>query len=126
MTAAETLTLVQATLAERGKQYETDPAAVGKERSMQGIVTAFKLLTGRELSVREGWLFMVCLKMVRMQASPDKSDTYVDAIAYMALAAECVETSASSRAPYIAPHYCGLQGYDPMRDPSCPGCGAHD
>lgn len=102
MNAADTLALVASTLTERGKQYETDPTAAGKERSMQSIVAAFQLLTGRTLSVREGWLFMVCLKMVRMQASPDKSDTYVDAIAYMALAAECVEAVADE-VPKVSP-----------------------
>ena len=61
------------------------------ERSMRRAVDAFNGLVGgdRRLTEREGWLFMVVLKMARATAGRFNPDDYVDGAAYMALAGEC-------------------------------------
>lgn len=58
------------------------------ERSMPAIVRVFEAITGIRLSEREGWLFMVCLKLVRMQSGKPDADHYLDAANYMALMGE--------------------------------------
>lgn len=83
-------------------QILTDAAAVvggnaadrdlGKERSMARTVKAFNILTGHNLSERDGWMFMVFLKAARACTTPTgKADDYLDLSAYGALAGESVE-----------------------------------
>lgn len=73
-------------LSERGKQY--DPA--GKtERSMEKIVAAFKIITGKELTEAEGWMFMAILKQVRSFQRPGfHADSAQDFVCYSALYGE--------------------------------------
>ncbi len=59
-----------------------------EERSMARCVEVFNALTDHALSEREGWMFMVCLKMVRAQQGALQLDDYVDSGAYFALAGE--------------------------------------
>jgi hypothetical protein len=59
-----------------------------QERSMARCVEVFNALTDHALSEREGWMFMVCLKMVRAQQGVLQVDDYVDGGAYFALAGE--------------------------------------
>lgn len=64
------------------------------ERAMASTVTAFNALTGHHLSERDGWLFMVALKMARACATPTGlPDDYEDLAAYAALAGESVQES---------------------------------
>lgn len=72
-------------LVERGKQYGGED---GSERNMHRIVTIFNELTGLELTVLQGWQFMVCLKLVRFANKPDTEDSVKDLLGYAALAAE--------------------------------------
>jgi len=59
------------------------------ERSMGRCVAAFNALTGHQLSERDGWLFMVTLKMARACNTPmGYNDDYEDGAAYFALAGE--------------------------------------
>lgn len=58
------------------------------ERSMPRIVRVFEAITGIRLTEREGWLFMVCLKLVRMQSGKPDADHYLDAANYIALMGE--------------------------------------
>lgn len=61
------------------------------ERSMARTVAAFNALTGHQLSERDGWLFMVQLKMARACTTPTGiPDDYEDGASYVALAGECV------------------------------------
>lgn len=70
---------------ERGKEYDADNG----ERSMRQTVAAFNVITGNILSEQEGWMFMLLLKLVRQQQSPEwHRDSSEDAIAYAALMAE--------------------------------------
>jgi len=48
----------------------------------------FNTLTGVGLTDEQGWLFMVCLKMVRAQQGRYRADSYEDGAAYFALAGE--------------------------------------
>jgi hypothetical protein len=83
-------------LAERGKGYDGN-----EERSMGAIVKVFNTLTGYELSVSDGWLFMMTLKLVRAygkivaeknagnkEEALDPKDSLLDLICYTALLAE--------------------------------------
>lgn len=58
------------------------------ERSMETIVKTFNTLTGHNLSVAEGWEFMILLKMVRGRQGHFNDDDYVDGAAYFALLGE--------------------------------------
>lgn len=59
------------------------------ERSMGRCVAAFNALTGHKLSERDGWLFMVTLKMARACNTPmGLADDYEDMAAYAAFAGE--------------------------------------
>lgn len=61
-----------------------------KERSMNATVKAFNSLTGAELTEKDGWLFMVCLKLARATGgTKEKADDYIDAASYAALTGEC-------------------------------------
>lgn len=61
------------------------------ERSMASTVAAFNALTGHNLSERDGWFFMVVLKMARACATPaGRPDDYIDISAYGGLAGESV------------------------------------
>lgn len=72
------------TLVQRGVDREKPKG----ERSMPAIVRVFEAITGIRLSEREGWLFMVCLKLVRMQSGKPDADHYLDAANYIALMGE--------------------------------------
>lgn len=60
-----------------------------EERSMAKIVKIFNELHGTNLTERQGWNFMVVLKMVRANIGDNfRADDYIDQLAYMALEAE--------------------------------------
>ena len=80
MRAGDLLSLASDTLAERGRERDKP----GGERSMARAVAAFNAITGRDLGTKEGWRFMMCLKMARGNAADDD----LDLIGYAALAAE--------------------------------------
>lgn len=67
---------------------------VREERSMTKTVNMFNALTGRDLMTeREGWMFMILLKLARSQnGSTFNEDDWIDAAAYCALAGECAST----------------------------------
>lgn len=85
--APEILGIAREILAERGVDYD----AKNGERSMERVVNSFNAKTGHNLSVVEGWLFMVDLKSVRALQNPKKLDNFVDGAAYFALAGEVGE-----------------------------------
>lgn len=68
--------------------YDPDKDSDG-ERSMGRTVAMFNALTDHELTEEQGWMFMVCLKMVRSQSGKYQADDYVDGAAYVGLAGEC-------------------------------------
>ena len=57
-------------------------------KSMVRTVDIFDKLTGNELSPRDGWLFMACVKIARSQQGKFHIDDYTDAASYIALAGE--------------------------------------
>lgn len=81
--ASDYLDEARAILDDRGKHYSQ-----GQERNMERIVTAFKAMTGKDLTEVEGWLFMVALKAVRSGWGQPTLDSFKDGIGYFALAAE--------------------------------------
>lgn len=58
------------------------------ERSMGAAVSAFREITGVQMTEEQGWLFMAVLKAVRTQQGNFRSDNYEDGAAYFALAGE--------------------------------------
>jgi hypothetical protein len=81
--ADDFLAQARATIASR--KSDRDRA---NERSMPRIVAAFNALTGNALSERDGWIFMVVLKLARAEVGSGNPDHYVDGAAYFALAGE--------------------------------------
>jgi len=57
-------------------------------RSMRRTVVTFNNLTGNELSERDGWIFMLCVKLSRSQQGNFHVDDYVDLAGFAALAGE--------------------------------------
>lgn len=62
---------------------------VEKERAMAKTVALFNAQFGTNMTEYQGWMFMVHLKMARAEGGAFREDDYVDAAAYIALAAEC-------------------------------------
>ena len=85
-TASDLLKQAEQLLTERGKQYDTS----GQERSSAKIVAAFNIITGRDLTPGEGWLFLMLLKAVRFYSNTETPhrDSLEDLISYAALHAE--------------------------------------
>ena len=69
---------------ERGKTRDVE-----QNHSMSFCVDAFNHLTGHTLSEKDGWTFMVLLKLSRAQQGEHHDDDYLDAVGYAALLAEC-------------------------------------
>lgn len=71
----------------RAKEYDKEEQ---DERSMGRIVDTFNTISGCKLTEREGYLFMMCLKLVRLHTKTDvfHKDSIIDAISYAALAGE--------------------------------------
>jgi hypothetical protein len=67
---------------ERGEQYGD------VEENFMRIIQIFGAMTGVALSCHEAALFLVAVKMARLKTSPDKADTYADAINYLAFAGQ--------------------------------------
>jgi hypothetical protein len=84
MTAPDILMAAASHLEERANSYDSDEG----ERSIPNTVRMFNALTGHNLSEEQGWLFMVCLKLVRSQQGGLRMDSYEDGAAYFALAGE--------------------------------------
>ena len=80
--AAELLRKAADTIEARGTQYDTGN---NQERSMPRICELFGEATGRQMTVSEGYQFLIALKTARIERSPDHIDSYVDRLAYMAL-----------------------------------------
>lgn len=96
----------------RKEVYDPDKDSDG-ERSMAKTVEVFNALTGHELSEEQGWMFMVCLKMVRSQSGQYQADDYVDGAAYVGLAGECARKNRAK----------GVVGKLTAEDLNCFHCG---
>ena len=71
-------------------------------KSMSRTVGFFDSLTGKEMTEREGWIFMACVKLSRSQQGEFHEDDYIDAAAYIALAGAAAygEVRPSRNSPY--------------------------
>lgn len=67
------------------------------ERSMERAVKAFNAITGHNLTVVDGWEFMLLLKQVRFYQNPSvpNRDSLEDGVAYAALMGEAALSGAS-------------------------------
>ena len=71
-------------IGDRATERDTD-----SERSMASTIKAFNGMFDTNLTERQGWQFMVLLKMSRSKAGSFKLDDFIDGAAYSALAGEC-------------------------------------
>lgn len=93
MDAAEMLQRAADLMIERGRQYDKRNG----ERSMTRAVEAFNAVTGHDLKESDGWLLMVCLKMVRSETTDaPHADSLHDLVAYSSLFAESRMTCATN------------------------------
>lgn len=72
------------------------------ERSMETTVKAFNKLKGTNISVKDGWDFMLLLKMVRSDQGDFKADNFEDMVAYAALSGEQASMDAYRKAKQAA------------------------
>lgn len=72
------------TMKERAKQRDAGDG----ERSMAKTVDMFNAATGLKITEEQGWLFMVCLKVIRGMQGGYHADDYVDGAAYFGLMGE--------------------------------------
>jgi hypothetical protein len=71
-------------ISERGADYG------GFENNFDRISRLASISTGLNISGYEVALIMVALKLARIRQAPRKRDSYIDAIAYLAFAAELI------------------------------------
>lgn len=84
LTAGSLLKVARDTLDQRAADRDLE-----QERSMAKIVATFNALHGKSMTEKEGWSFMLILKMARSQNGKFSADDYVDMAAYSALMGEC-------------------------------------
>ncbi len=62
-----------------------------EERSMKKCVDLVNAATGKDLTEKDGWVFMICLKLARSYSGEKENlDDYIDGASYFALAGESV------------------------------------
>jgi hypothetical protein len=83
MTAPELLRKAADIIEQRGTEYDT--TGIKQERSMPRICEIFGETTGRQMTIGEGYQFLIALKTARIERSPGHIDSYVDRLAYQAL-----------------------------------------
>lgn len=83
-TAPSILLQAREHLTTRASTYDS-PAG---ERSIAKAAAIFNAATGRDLSPRDGWLFMIALKLARSTQPGHNADDYEDLAAYAALYGE--------------------------------------
>ena len=95
ITATDFLRRAADIMDERARQYDKPEG----ERSMVKCVSAFNIITGRNLTQAEGWLLLQILKDVRQwQRAGFHQDSADDCIAYAALKAEAKQQEAHAPA----------------------------
>lgn len=86
--ATDLLTAAAKHMSDRAATYDKPEG----ERSMAATVAAYRAVRGADMlsCERDGWLFMILLKLVRFHQNPDvpHRDSVEDAIAYAALFGE--------------------------------------
>jgi hypothetical protein len=83
MTAPELLRRAADIIEQRGTEYDT--TGIKQERSMPRICEIFSEATGRQMTIGEGYQFLIALKTARLETAPESVDSYVDRLAYQAL-----------------------------------------
>jgi hypothetical protein len=83
MTAPDLLRRAADIIEQRGTEYDT--AGKSQERSMPRICEIFGETTGRQMTIGEGYQFLIALKTARLETAPESVDSYLDRLAYQAL-----------------------------------------
>lgn len=86
MSPKKILDEVKAIISERGQSYGN-----GIEDNFRTISIIARAATGHRIEPHDVAMFMVALKIARIKQDVTKRDSYIDAIAYLAFAAEIAE-----------------------------------
>jgi hypothetical protein len=78
------LTLAFETINARGAEYDN---AGSLEQNFREIAAIASVVVGKTLTPRDIAMVMHCVKLIRSKSAPDKLDSYVDGMNYMAFAA---------------------------------------
>ena len=95
-TANELLGTALEVLESRGSSRDN-----GRERSMKKTVEAFNIMYDKDLTVEEGWMFMVLLKVSRSTAGVLNTDDYIDGAGYFSLAGEEATKASVDDTPFL-------------------------
>lgn len=76
---------VKAIIGDRGASYGNEI-----EDNFARIADLAACATGQDVDAHDIAMIMVCLKLARIRQDPAKRDSYIDAIAYLAFAAELI------------------------------------
>jgi Domain of unknown function (DUF6378) len=87
------------TLVQRGIERDAPQG----ERSMAQTVDIFKAITGIELTERQGWTFMVALKIARSTRGKPNPDHFIDLAGYAALLGESALEGRFDEASEVSP-----------------------
>lgn len=92
-TAADFLRKALNALSDRGVLRDSPEG----ERSMALTVRLFEVLTGLTIGEKNGWLFMICLKLARNQQGGVNLDDYIDLAGFSSLLGEHVAKTYNSK-----------------------------
>lgn len=68
----------------RGADYDN---AASLEQNFREAAAVASVVIGKELTARDIAMIMHCVKLIRSKSAPDKLDSYVDGMNYLAFAA---------------------------------------
>jgi hypothetical protein len=88
MTAEELLTRALHAIKRSGTEYDTSGTGAKRERSAARIAQLFAQHAGIILTKEQVWCFMQCVKLARLEATPNHEDSLVDLLAYRVLELE--------------------------------------
>ena len=78
--------------AEKQIRDRADTRDINEERSSAKTVEIFNAITGNTLTEKEGWIFLISLKLARAEQGKYNPDDYLDLVGYAALLAEHADT----------------------------------
>jgi hypothetical protein len=86
--AEEILTRALHAIKRSGTEYDTSGTGAKRERSAARIAQLFAQHAGIILTKEQVWCFMQCVKLARLEATPNHEDSLVDLLAYRVLELE--------------------------------------
>lgn len=88
MTAEKLLSKALHAIKRSGTKYDTSGTGAKRERSASRIAQLFAQHAGIIMTNEQVWCFMQCVKLARLEATPNHEDSLVDLLAYRVLELE--------------------------------------